>query len=260
MDLRTCYAILNLPEGADLETIKKAYRKQAFQCHPDLHPDDPQAAVTFQRLNEAYVTLSSSTQSTRRSRKQSRTTKARAKQASSQSTGSDRFTSRSERPGQSGPERQYHKSSSGQASFQREEILKNILNDPFARQVFEDIFRKVKKSKPEKVDAEKSLKQISLEWGSKRLNLNLSRLGIKGVKDWLKSQLDHEQTLYLDPSRLRPGTTIRFEISRKFQDTPTMLTTTIPQDYAAGRPLRLKGQGRKLGPWTGDLYLRLLTK
>ena len=254
MDLRRCYAILNVPEGADLEVIKKAYRKQAFKCHPDLNPDDPEAAGKFQRLNEAYVVLISSASTPGHSRKKTRADRARARQASSKSTTGDTFSSRSNRSETT----QEARSTSGQAGFRNEEILKNILNDPFARQVFEDIFRRVKKSKPEETGAGGSSKRFSLGGGPR--TLDLSRVGIKGLKAWLRSQLDYEQTLYLDPIRLKPGTSIRFEISRRFQDTPTMLTTTIPQDYVAGRPLRLKGQGRKLGPWTGDLYLRLLTK
>jgi len=257
MDLRSCYTILNLPEGADLETVKKAYRRQAFKCHPDLHPEDPQAAVKFQRLNQAYVEITTSAKKTGQGAKKGKADRTGASKASSRSrassarsaTGADRSSSS-----------QQARSTSSQTSFQNEETLKNILNDPFARQVFEDIFRKVKRSKPESLRAHSKARRLSLEWGSRSLDLDLSRFGVKGIKAWLRSQLDHEQTLYLDPGRLKPGATIRFEISRKFQDTPTTITTTIPGDYVDGRPLRLKGQGRKLGPWTGDLYLRLLTK
>ncbi len=256
MDHRTCSAILNVPEGADLEVIKKAYRRQAFKCHPDLNPEDPEAAGKFQRLNEAYVVLTSSASTPGQSRKKTRADRARARQASAKSTNGHTFSSRSERSDTA----REAQSSSAQTEFRNEDILKNILNDPFARQVFEDIFRKVKRSKPEKTGAKGTSKRFSLGGSSQTLDLDLSRVGIKGLKAWLRSQLDHEQTLYLDPIRLKPGTAIRFEISRRFQATPTMLTTTIPQDYVAGRPLRLKGQGRKLGPWTGDLYLRLLTK
>jgi molecular chaperone DnaJ len=56
-----------------------------------------------------------------------------------------------------------------------------------------------------------------------------------------------------------PGTSLSFQISR-FAGKPQTISTTIPSDYQPGRPLRLKGLGRKLGPFAGDLYLRLLPK
>jgi molecular chaperone DnaJ len=257
MDLRSCYAILNLPEGADLETVKKAYRRQAFKCHPDLHPEDPQAAVKFQRLNQAYVEITTSAPKTGQGAKKAKTRRARASRAYRQSSAS---SARSGPGAEHSSSSQQARSTSSHTSFQNEETLKNILNDPFARQVFEDIFRKVKRSKPESLRTQSRDKRLSLEWGNRSLDLDLSRFGVKGIKAWFRSQLDHEQTLYLEPGRLKPGATIRFEITRKFQDTTSTITTTIPSDYVPGRPLRLKGQGRKLGPWTGDLYLRLLTK
>ncbi|MFP4315165.1 MAG: molecular chaperone DnaJ, partial [Desulfovibrionales bacterium] len=35
---------------------------------------------------------------------------------------------------------------------------------------------------------------------------------------------------------------------------------TIPTDYVPGRPIRLQGLGKRIGPWRGDLYIRLLPK
>ena len=45
------YRILGVPEQADEEQIKQAYRREAKKYHPDLNPDDPAAeAVSFRRF------------------------------------------------------------------------------------------------------------------------------------------------------------------------------------------------------------------
>jgi DnaJ homolog subfamily C member 17 len=44
------YTILNVPEDASLQDIKKAYRKSALQCHPDKNPGNKDAAAKFIQL------------------------------------------------------------------------------------------------------------------------------------------------------------------------------------------------------------------
>ncbi len=55
---RDYYEVLGLKKGASADEIKKAYRKVAKECHPDLHPDDAAAAERFKEANEAYEVLS----------------------------------------------------------------------------------------------------------------------------------------------------------------------------------------------------------
>jgi DnaJ-class molecular chaperone len=55
------YDILGVSKGASADEIKKAYRKQALEWHPDRHKDDKEAAEKrFKEINEAYQVLSSS--------------------------------------------------------------------------------------------------------------------------------------------------------------------------------------------------------
>lgn len=51
------YKVLDLPEGASKDEIKRAYRKKAKEYHPDLHPNDPVAAQKMNEVNEAYDML-----------------------------------------------------------------------------------------------------------------------------------------------------------------------------------------------------------
>ena len=55
---RDYYEVLGVSKDASAEDIKKAYRKMAKECHPDLHPNDKQAEERFKELNEANEVLS----------------------------------------------------------------------------------------------------------------------------------------------------------------------------------------------------------
>ena len=58
ISLKECYDILKLKKDADTADLKRAYRRRAFELHPDLNPGNPDASREFQLLNEAYVALS----------------------------------------------------------------------------------------------------------------------------------------------------------------------------------------------------------
>ena len=55
---RDYYEVLGIDKNASTEDIKRAYRKKAKECHPDLHPDDKEAEARFRELNEANEVLS----------------------------------------------------------------------------------------------------------------------------------------------------------------------------------------------------------
>ena len=56
-DKRDYYEVLGVNKGASEDEIKKAYKKMAKKYHPDLHPDDPEAAEKFKEVNEAASVL-----------------------------------------------------------------------------------------------------------------------------------------------------------------------------------------------------------
>jgi DnaJ-class molecular chaperone len=57
MTTKDYYQTLGLDADASAERIKEAYRKLAFQYHPDRNDKDPEAAENMKRINEAYAVL-----------------------------------------------------------------------------------------------------------------------------------------------------------------------------------------------------------
>ena len=52
------YDILNVPNTANEDQIKQAYRALAMKYHPDKNPDNKIAEEKFKRISEAYSVLS----------------------------------------------------------------------------------------------------------------------------------------------------------------------------------------------------------
>jgi molecular chaperone DnaJ len=58
MSKRDYYEVLGVERGAEMEEIKKSYRKLALKYHPDRNPNDKTAEEKFKELSEAYEALS----------------------------------------------------------------------------------------------------------------------------------------------------------------------------------------------------------
>lgn len=328
MTLKECYRILGVETSTSLEEIKHAYRRRAFELHPDLNPHLSDAGHQFQLLNEAYVILSrlAAVREAREERLRSESEKRHGEGASNQeakaaenkhattaASGSTKAEAESEgaqktsraaeskrpdakqeeagtretppRPGadeasaspdpkQAASEEQGTSRPSKENLYtEQQEVLRDILNDPFARRVFEDIYSEIRKkgkpgpktvSKPASPKPMPSRPSKGLgdllhhNWGLPKSPIDFSQ-GMGGaVKNWLRSQIDEEQTFHLPAARLFPGARIRLQIRRGLSDSLTTVEVTLPPDFAVGKPIRLKGMGKKVGRWQGDLYLRLM--
>ncbi|MBS1759914.1 MAG: J domain-containing protein [Bacteroidetes bacterium] len=60
MDFVDYYSTLGVLKNASQDEIKKAYRKLARKYHPDVNPNDKEAHLKFQQINEANEVLSDS--------------------------------------------------------------------------------------------------------------------------------------------------------------------------------------------------------
>ena len=58
MTQKDYYQILGVSRDADLDSIKKAYRKLALKYHPDHNEGSPEAEQQFKAVSEAYAVLS----------------------------------------------------------------------------------------------------------------------------------------------------------------------------------------------------------
>lgn len=376
LSLKECYAMLGVEPGADLDAVKHAYRKRAFELHPDLNPGDG-ASRDFQKLNEAYVTLlrtlAPSTspgasgsrpgnartghdayaeqarrereEKERRERKEQerrerreqerevrerrereekerreaerrerlqreidrqeaerRERQAKAKEEKARRDEAFRAAEREReeklreaerqrgaepraeayrrtyghtRPTASGPEGRTSAASGGSgagpgrnvsgspteaADTGREELLRELLNDPFARRVYEDIYSEVRNRRNTPSKPAPQPRKFQMEWGGKAFQVDLTGGIGHALKGWMRSQIDEEQELFFPAANLFPGARIRLQIRHGFSGELRTVDITLPQDFAPGKPIRLKGMGKKLGRWQGDLYLTFQIK
>lgn len=262
MQLSECLRILNLNKGASLEDVKSAFRQLAFKYHPDLN-SDPSAPEKFREVNEAYVfakeLLENGSAQKASATKDEGPRTSRAEGAKAYAKQQKKSKARPT----PGPKKEKRSTRSKHQGFyyKEEEVTKTILNDPFARKVFQDIYSQIRKDQPGyQGPLEMQKRDLKLRWGDRTLGLDLSK-GVGGsIKSWFKGQLDHEQTVFFPALALVPGRKIRITVEQKFSDGPKTIEVTLPPDFVVGRPIRLKGLGKKLGPLTGDLLLKVFAK
>ena len=275
MNIKESYRILRLKEGAGLEEVKRSFRAMAFKLHPDLNPDDPHAARHFQRVNEAYVLLKQHLESDLSASAGKQTSgnfgapgpSASRKPPPPPGGGNRASTPPPGSASSSGTRQKAHRQYTANANARhapgREDVLNEILKDPFARQVFEDIYSQIRRSGGKGIVKAKrppTKKKLHLQWGEKGLDLDLSEGVWNGAKAVFRSWLDERQTVFMPAGQLRPGTRVRLQVKQGWSGKKVSVEVTLPRDYIPGRAVRLKGLGRKIGPFVGDLYVHLMVR
>lgn len=256
ISIKDCYEILNLQKGASLQDLKTAYRRRAFELHPDLNPGNPEAGRQFQLLNEAYVALSAIL----KPKEESQEKEQGAERSSQKETGQQNRTEQ-----KTAEEKE---SSRASAAYAEQDVLRDLLNDPFARRVFEDIYSELNRKQepkadfhqppPQKERVERPPVREPKKPAPAQSPQKTSQKGMtKVLKDWL---LDDEQSLTMPAARLRPGARIRLQIRKGLSEDVTPIEVTLPADFVVGKPMRLRGLGKKVGRWQGDLYLTIFTE
>ena len=287
LSLKECYEILKIDKHADLETLKSAYRKRAFELHPDLHPDNPDAGRQFQRLNEAYVALSAVLKPAAEKAAQGKDAGAEPKankaqeEKTQESARQDDASQKAAADDAADKSDKSDKTDKTTHAYAEEEVLRELLNDPFARRVFEDIYSELHRQDAERAAAEAAAarkeeeaagaeprgmrrdpppakeRRVDVSWMKKGPSKGLGLLFKNGVTGWLRHQIDEEQSFSLPTNMLLPGSRIRLRIRQGISGELVTVEIKLPHDFIPGKPVRLRGLGKRIGPWQGDLYLTL---
>jgi molecular chaperone DnaJ len=158
------------------------------------------------------------------------------------------------------------------------------LNDPFARRVFEDIYSHIQEEKRRneknafsrknegQSSADHTMKTQSArpdstavpEFGAEveshsafNIRHGAENSVASKLKTWLRRQIDDEQVLRLPGESLLPGARVRLQIQHGLNSEPQVIELTLPPEFVPGKTMRLKGMGKRVGKWRGDLYVRI---
>ena len=418
ISLSESYKILQIPQNSDMKEVKHAYRKWAFELHPDLHPDKPSANLEFQQLNEAYVNIiahldakekkvsakvsffdsKSNTvkvakeaakqkaqeeelkrkerqtkkeqerkerqewekQANERLRAKERTDREKAervrlreqmekedakrkikKEAEQQNAFNEEVEKDATHKtrlfkqmddearknkksatnqdheaktrayssfGKAIPDqKKYHGSAKGPDTYNasepqneqaasrvkfstdedmREKILEELLEDDYARKVYEDIYNELhaRKNEPSDFTEPQGDAKVKKDTASNATNNTTKAKFIKaesvgpktkgaspfqgvteqitsgvkqGISGWFKGQIDDELELFFPASKLIAGARMRLQIRTGWSGELQTVELTLPTDFVPGKAFRLRGLGKKIGKWQGDLYLKL---
>jgi len=249
MDQKDYYEVLEIDGQATDRQIKEAYRRLAFQYHPDRNSGDPGAVERMKGINEAYAVLSDPA-------KRQRYDSLRQSYGSS---AYDRF-----REGYS--EKDIFRGSDINQIF--EEISRS-----FGFRGFEDVFKEVYGSGYRTFEFRNGglfgrgfiftggMNQDAFRGGARqgvvsRIMGKLAGYALKRMTGIGADQGgDRYDSLRLTPGQAKSGGKIPYTD----KETSRSILITVPSGVTHGQMIRLRGLGSQGGPFVtpGDLYLKV---
>ena len=258
MGQRDYYDILGQDRDASPHKIKEAYRKLAFQYHPDRNKGDPAALERMKEINEAYAVLSDPSK-----RKE--------------------YDTLSHEYGPSAYDR-FRQTYSDQDIFRGSDInqIFQEMTRAFGFRGFEEVFRESYGQGVQSFEFRRpgvfgrviffgpgfrrAQRRVSPPEGSPLPRLPTGIFGrllgyvlkrVWGIERYQKGR-DWHEAVTLTPLQAMQGGKIRYVHRRKVKE----LIVTVPPGIRDGQHLRLKGMGEegKGGGEPGDLYLKVQVK
>jgi DnaJ-class molecular chaperone len=255
MNQKDYYRILEVEKEASTRSVKEAYRKLAFQYHPDRNKGNPSAVEKMKEINEAYAVLSDS-----KKRKD--------------------YDTLHERYGAHGYDR-FKQSYSEQDIFRGSDInqIFEEMAKAFGFRNFEEVFSEsygqgfhtfefrrpgvfgrgfisfgpgLARGNPERITFPTEIFSSFLGRFIRYLLRKMLRIREPGRGK------DLEDVIYLNPQQALEGAKGQYHHRKRSKE----LIVTIPPRMKEGQKIRLKGMGApgKDGGEPGDLYLKVKIK
>jgi DnaJ-class molecular chaperone len=240
------YDLLGVEKTASQQEIKNAYRKLAFQYHPDRNKDNPGAAAQMKEINESYAVLSDIT------KRQEYDTLREHYGSSAYNHFRQNYT-----------EQDIFRGSDIQQIFEE-------LSRAFGFRGFEDVFKEAygrgyqtfQFQRPGAFARGFAFRSVPGASGSP-LGVGLGKLIKYALKKKWGIELpergkDLEDIITLSPDLIQQGGTIAYHCRK----TDKTLHVKIPPGLKNGQKIRLKGMGGpgKGGGAPGDLYVQVHTR
>jgi len=262
MNQKDYYEILGVDRDASQQSIKEAYRKLAFQYHPDKNKGDPSATQKMKEINEAYAVLSDASKRREYDLLRSRYG----------SFAYDRFRQSHT------PEDIFRGSDIDQIFEEFARMFGFRSSGDIFRESYGPEYRSFEFRRPGMfgrgfVFYSGSRRRVG-EQQSPDSQVQMPELPFPGVlgkllKFFLKKVAgvelpergkDWHDTITLSPEKARDGAEV--EYSYKKWGKPTNLMVRIPPEVRDGQRIRLRGMGSpgKAGGEPGDLYLQVQTR
>ncbi len=245
---RDYYEVLGVEQTATQNIIKSAYRKLAFQYHPDRNTEDAEAVERMKEINEAYAVLSDPQ-------------KRRRYDTLRQQYGSyahDRFR-------QTYSEQDIFRGSDINQIFEEmarsfgfrgfEEVFRESYGQGFRTFAFRrpGVFGRVIIFGPGRRDRRPEPEAVGAQPGILgKMVGRLARYAMQRMLGNLAAGGDVYDTITIDEEQATRGGKIPYVDQRR----STQVVITVPPGIKEGQTIRLKGRGNGRGG-EGDLYLRV---